>query len=171
MIARHSSHLALWILLIGLALPPMAIAADPAPAKKSPASAAEAAKPKEPPAPQAKAIDNDYELYKLLVDTIDQVERNYVTKVDRRELIEAAIRGVIAKLDPYSGYIGPEELGRFRTSVESEFGGIGIQVVDRGRPTADHQPDVRHARLPGGPAGRRSHRGNRRQEHRRSDAR
>ena len=112
MIARHSSHLALWILLIGLALPPMAIAADPAPAKKSPASAAEAAKPKEPPAPQAKAIDNDYELYKLLVDTIDQVERNYVTKVDRRELIEAAVRGVIAQARSLfrlhrSGGIGP----------------------------------------------------------------
>jgi len=76
-----------------------------------------------------KPKDDDYELYKMLVDTIDQVERNYVVKVDRRELVESAIRGVLSKLDPYSSYIGPEDLDRFRTSVESEFGGIGIQIA------------------------------------------
>lgn len=76
-----------------------------------------------------KPQDNDYELYRTLVDTIDQVERNYVTEVDRRELVESAIRGVLSKLDPYSSYIGPEELGRFRANMESEFGGIGIQIT------------------------------------------
>jgi carboxyl-terminal processing protease len=76
-----------------------------------------------------KEQENYYELYKLVVDTVDQVERNYVTEVDRRELIEAAVRGVMAKLDPYSSYIGPEEIERFRSTVESEFGGIGIQIT------------------------------------------
>ncbi len=74
--------------------------------------------------------ESDYDLYKMLVDTIDQVEQNYVTEVNRRELIEAAIRGVLSKLDPYSSYIGREDLERFRTSVESEFGGIGIQIPE-----------------------------------------
>ncbi len=73
--------------------------------------------------------DDYYELYKLLVDTIDQVERNYIKDVDRRELVEAAIRGVLSKLDGYSTYISPEDIERFRTSVESEFGGIGIQIA------------------------------------------
>jgi len=76
--------------------------------------------------PQPK--EDYYELYKLLADTVDQVDRNYVKEVDRRELIEAAIRGVVAKLDPYSAYIGPEELAQFRSAVDNEFGGIGIQV-------------------------------------------
>ena len=84
----------------------------------------------------AKPKEDDYELYKLLADTIDQVERNYVKEVDRRELIEAAIRGVLAKLDPYSTYIGPDEMQRFRAEIESEFGGIGIQIdVDDGQLT------------------------------------
>jgi len=74
------------------------------------------------------AQDDYYELYQLLADTVDQVDRNYVKPVDRRELIEAAIRGMMTKLDPYSSYIGPEELAQFRSSVDSEFGGIGIQV-------------------------------------------
>ena len=78
--------------------------------------------------------ESDYELYKVLADTMDQVERNYVVEVDRRELIESAIRGVLTKLDPYSSYIPAGELGRFRSSVESEFGGIGIQIaMDGGR--------------------------------------
>jgi carboxyl-terminal processing protease len=70
-----------------------------------------------------------YELYKVFADTLDQVERNYVKDVSRRELMEAAIRGVLGKLDPYSNYISPDELSRFKTSVESQFGGIGIQIT------------------------------------------
>jgi carboxyl-terminal processing protease len=72
---------------------------------------------------------NDYELFKILVDTIDQVEENYVQKIDRRKLIEAAIHGVTEKLDPYSSYIGPDDMEQLRTTVESEFGGIGIQIT------------------------------------------
>jgi carboxyl-terminal processing protease len=70
-----------------------------------------------------------FEMYKALADTVDQVDRNYVKKVDRRELMEAAIKGVLSKLDPYSTYIGPEEAGRFRDTVENQFGGIGIQIT------------------------------------------
>ncbi len=69
-----------------------------------------------------------YELHKLLVETMDEVERNYVKGISRRELIEAAIQGVLTKLDPYSSYIPRDELEGFRSSVESEFGGIGIQL-------------------------------------------
>ena len=36
---------------------------------------------------------------------------------------------MLTKLDPYSAYIGPEELGHFRSTVENEFGGIGIQIT------------------------------------------
>lgn len=79
------------------------------------------------------ADEEYYELYKALADTIDQVERNYVKPIDRRELMEAAIQGIITKLDPYSSYIGPDEFTGFRNSVENQFGGIGIQItVDDG---------------------------------------
>jgi carboxyl-terminal processing protease len=74
-------------------------------------------------------VEDEYELQKALVDTLDQVERNYVRGISRRELVEAAIDGILRKLDPYSSYIGPKELDEFRGSVESEFGGIGIQIT------------------------------------------
>src|SRR5262245_45374622 len=75
-----------------------------------------------------KASESDYELYKIFADTLDQIERNYVKDVSRRELMEAAIKGALEKLDPYSNYINPDEISRFRTSVEHQFGGIGIQI-------------------------------------------
>jgi carboxyl-terminal processing protease len=96
--------------------------------------------------PESAAKDDYYELYKGLVDTVDQVERNYVKEVDRRELIDAAIRGILSKLDPYSSYIPAEELSRFRSTVESEFGGIGIQVSVQGGQLKVISP------LPGTPA-------------------
>ncbi len=72
--------------------------------------------------------DEYYELMKKFVDTFEQIERNYVKKVDRKELLEAAIRGMVSKLDQYSNYISQEDLSRFTQEVEQEFGGIGIQV-------------------------------------------
>ncbi|MEX0585110.1 MAG: S41 family peptidase, partial [Pirellulales bacterium] len=90
--------------------------------------AEESAKAAAPPSKAAPGEDA-YELYKVLADTIDQVERNYVKPISRRELVEAAVEGILRKLDdPYSNYISPEEVDRFRTSVDAEFGGIGIQV-------------------------------------------
>ncbi|MEX0704248.1 MAG: S41 family peptidase [Planctomycetales bacterium] len=69
-----------------------------------------------------------YELMKTFVSTFEQIDRNYVQDVDRRELMEAAIQGMLTKLDPYSSYITPDELARFNQDVDQEFGGIGIQV-------------------------------------------
>jgi carboxyl-terminal processing protease len=86
------------------------------------------------PAKNAKPGDEDYELYQIFADTIDQVERNYVKDISRRELMEAAIQGVLGKLDPYSNYISPDDIGRFKSTVESQFGGIGIQIgMENGR--------------------------------------
>ncbi len=92
----------------------------------------------EPVAPSKKTTppkaEDEYELQRMLVDTLDQVERNYVKGISRRELIEAAIDGILQKLDPYSTYIAPEELDRFRSNIQSQFGGIGIRItMDRGR--------------------------------------
>lgn len=69
-----------------------------------------------------------YELMKVFVDTFEQIDQNYVTEVEKRQLVEAAIRGMLSELDPYSNYISPEDLDRFDQDINQEFGGIGIQV-------------------------------------------
>ena len=40
-----------------------------------------------------------FEMIKLFADTLDQVDRNYVKEIDRRKLIEGAIRGMLADQD------------------------------------------------------------------------
>ncbi|MCO6458689.1 MAG: S41 family peptidase [Pirellulaceae bacterium] len=82
--------------------------------------------------PTSPAGDEYFELLKVFVDALDQVDRNYVRQVDRRRLMEAALRGMLSELDPYSDYIPPAQIDRFRTGVESEFGGVGIQVRQQG---------------------------------------
>ncbi|HEY1784542.1 MAG TPA: S41 family peptidase [Pirellulales bacterium] len=126
------------------AVPP---AATPPAATDKPATDKPAAEKPEPPqsdapapdplapkaaasSPAANPADDEYfELFQTFVDTLDQVERNYVKPVSRRELMEAAIEGVLSKLDPYSSYISRDEIGRFKSTVESQFGGIGIDIV------------------------------------------
>ncbi len=66
--------------------------------------------------------------------------------VDRRELVEAAIRGMLEHLDQYSTYIPREDVARFDQAVEQEFGGIGIQVNGVGGRLTVVSP------LPGSPA-------------------
>ena len=84
-----------------------------------------------PPSPQLHAED-DYELMKLFAETFQQVEANYVRDVDRRELMEAAIQGMLHHLDQYSSFIPPQSVNRFNQMVEQEFGGIGITLSYRG---------------------------------------
>jgi carboxyl-terminal processing protease len=87
-----------------------------------------------PPAPPAqvdapgKSEEELFHLMRLFADTFDQVDRNYVSPVDRRKLVQAAVRGMLSELDPYSSYISPEDLARFNQAVEQEFGGVGIEV-------------------------------------------
>lgn len=75
-----------------------------------------------------KSKQSDYELYKSLIDALDQIERNYITEVDRRRLIESAIRGVLCELDPHSSYVSADELRELREGISSEFGGIGVRL-------------------------------------------
>ena len=99
------------------------------------------------PRPSA-AEDEYYELMQVFVDTFEQIDRNYVKDVDKRELVDAAVRGMLAELDPYSNYISAEELAGFTEDIEQEFGGIGVNVnFDRRTKSL-----VVMAPLPGSPA-------------------
>jgi len=92
--------------------------------------------------------DENYELMRLFVDTFEEIDDNYVKGIDRRDLVEAAIQGMLAKLDPYSNYISPDDLASFEQDVQQEFGGIGIQVHF----DPEHRELIVMTPLPGTPA-------------------
>ncbi|MFO0908295.1 MAG: S41 family peptidase [Isosphaeraceae bacterium] len=76
----------------------------------------------------AKPKDEMMELYGLFVDAVEQVETNYVRPVDRRALLESALKGMLQDLDPHSQFITEAEWKSFRKQIEGRYGGIGIQV-------------------------------------------
>ena len=57
-----------------------------------------------------------------------RIKNDYVEKVDDKTLIENAIRGMIAGLDPHSAYLNKEEFQEMRIGTSGEFGGLGIEV-------------------------------------------
>jgi len=76
----------------------------------------------------AKPKDEMLELYGLFVDAVEQVESHYVRPVDRRELLESALKGMLQNLDAHSSFINTSEWKQFKKQIEGRFGGIGIQV-------------------------------------------
>jgi carboxyl-terminal processing protease len=56
------------------------------------------------------------------------VEAGYVDPVDRGRLVEGAIKGMVAELDPHSAYFPPTDNALFRDETEGKFGGVGLEV-------------------------------------------
>ena len=77
---------------------------------------------------QGAADDELMELYGLFVDAVERVEANYVRPVDRKQLLEDALRGMLSELDPHSSYFSEEEWGQFRKQIEGSFTGIGVSI-------------------------------------------
>jgi carboxyl-terminal processing protease len=81
----------------------------------------------------AKEDDADVTYKKLAVfaRVLNYVENNYVTPVDPQQLIYGAIRGMLATLDPHSTFMDPEQFSAVKSEAQGEFGGIGIEIVQR----------------------------------------
>ena len=79
---------------------------------------------------------NDTETYQLLNlfgDVFERVRAEYVEKPTDRELIEAAITGMLTSLDPHSSYMTAKNFKDMQVNTRGEFGGLGIQVtMERG---------------------------------------
>lgn len=56
------------------------------------------------------------------------IENEYVDVVERGRLIEGAIKGMVAELDPHSSYLSAEDFATFKGDTEGEFGGVGVEV-------------------------------------------
>ena len=70
-----------------------------------------------------------YRQLKLFGDVFERVRADYVEEVTDEELIEAAIRGMLADLDPHSSYLNADSFSDMRVQTKGEFGGLGIEVT------------------------------------------
>jgi carboxyl-terminal processing protease len=66
---------------------------------------------------------------RLLAEVLERVREQYVDRISDEELIDAAIRGLVADLDPHSAYLDPQEFDEIRISTTGEYSGVGIEVA------------------------------------------
>lgn len=72
---------------------------------------------------------NLFDELKVFTDVLSIVRRDYVREVDGKKLIEGAIRGMLAALDPHSGYLDPDFFQDLQAQTKGEFGGLGIEIT------------------------------------------
>ena len=78
----------------------------------------------------AKAAAADtYRQLNLFGDVFERVRADYVEKPDDSKLIESAINGMLAGLDPHSSYMDPKSFRDMQVQTRGEFGGLGIEVT------------------------------------------
>lgn len=70
-----------------------------------------------------------YHMLELFGDVLDTVERQYVTPVDDKQLIEAALDGMLSSLDPHSNYLNAEAFADMQDQTRGEYGGLGIEIT------------------------------------------
>src|SRR5665213_3549017 len=70
-----------------------------------------------------------YHMLELFGNVVDLVERQYVTPVDDKKLIGAALDGMLTSLDPHSNYLNPEEFGEMQDQTRGEYGGLGLEIT------------------------------------------
>lgn len=62
-------------------------------------------------------------------EVFDQIKKNYVEPVEDKKLLEHAVEGMLAGLDPHSAYLDPETFEDLQINTKGEFGGLGIEVT------------------------------------------
>ena len=80
--------------------------------------------------PEASAA-TDYQELQLFTDVLTIVKRSYVEEVTIKDLVYGAIEGMLASLDPHSGFMSPEIYKEMKVDTRGEFGGLGIEISFR----------------------------------------
>jgi len=80
-------------------------------------------------AQESAANSSVYEQLDLFGDIFERIRSQYVEEVEAKELIEAAIDGMLTSLDPHSSYLSPDDAAAMQVQTRGEFGGLGIEVT------------------------------------------
>jgi carboxyl-terminal processing protease len=65
----------------------------------------------------------------LFAEVYERIKREYVQDIDDHALMEKAVRGMVAGLDPHSAYLDSEEFEEIRLSTMGSYPGVGIEVA------------------------------------------
>jgi carboxyl-terminal processing protease len=83
----------------------------------------------DPPRIQSAPSEDTFRQLELFADVLAKVQTDYVTEPKDEELIEAAINGMLASLDPHSSYMDAESFRDMQVQTKGQYGGLGIEVT------------------------------------------
>src|SRR3989442_9906416 len=72
-----------------------------------------------------------YEGLETFTNILSIIQKNYVDDVQTKQLIEGAINGMLASLDPHSAYLTPDLYKELQVDTKGSFGGLGIEITNR----------------------------------------
>ncbi|WP_374625346.1 S41 family peptidase [Devosia sp.] len=80
------------------------------------------------PAVEPRTPDEIYSDLSLFGEVFDRIRAEYVEAPDERQLIHAALQGMLTSLDPHSSYMEPIDYADVQEDTTGQFGGLGIEV-------------------------------------------
>jgi len=95
-----------------------------------------------------------YRSLDVLAEVLAYVRSSYVEELSEKELVQAAVEGMVQRLDPHSMILRPDVYRAMRDETAGEFDGVGLEVTQSGddlvviAPIAD-SPAERAGILPG----------------------
>jgi carboxyl-terminal processing protease len=78
--------------------------------------------------PSALGADLPWQDARMLAAVLERVKHDYVNPVDDHQLLQAAIRGMVASLDPYSAYLDGDEYDEVKISSSGRYSGVGLEL-------------------------------------------
>jgi carboxyl-terminal processing protease len=79
---------------------------------------------------RAQALSQDsYQELETFANVLAIVQKNYVEPVSTKQLINGAITGMLASLDPHSAYLTPDLYKDLQVETRGSFGGLGIEIT------------------------------------------
>ena len=76
---------------------------------------------------------SSYELLNLFAEVMERAKATYVEEITDKQLIEAAINGMLVSLDPHSSYLDKKDFKYMTEQTSGKFGGLGIEItMDQG---------------------------------------
>ena len=76
----------------------------------------------------ANKYDELYGKIDLFGEVLEKIDKEYIDEIDKADVMDSAINGVLQSLDPYSSYMSPELFKDMQTDTRGEFGGLGIEI-------------------------------------------
>lgn len=65
---------------------------------------------------------------RIFTEVLNRIRNAYVEPIDDKTLLENAIRGMLAGIDPHSSYLANDDYDNLQEMTTGEFGGLGVQV-------------------------------------------